>query len=76
MRALSHIVQKLWARLKFFGVTRLKFLKSRSKVIVKVTRSKYWYGWKDLVMSNTYVKYEGRIINGSEVIDNINIFEK
>ena len=37
---------------------------------------KYWYGWKDLVISDTYVKYEGHIIKGSEDIDNVNYFEK
>ena len=41
MNALSLMVQKLWSR--------LKFSKWRSKVTVKVTRSKYWYRWKGLV---------------------------
>ena len=36
----------------------------------------FGYGWKGLVICNTHVKYEGRIIKGSKVMDKVKVFEK
>ena len=62
MKALSHRIKKLWPMLKFF--------KSRSKIKVKVTCSKFMvplerschkFCWKGLVIRYTHAKYESPI---------------
>ena len=52
----------------------LKFFKSRSKVIVKVTSSKLWYHWKGLVIRITHAKYERLICKSKKVMGNVKVF--
>ena len=67
MKALSLTIKKLWPMLKFF--------KSRSKVAVKVTSSKFiWYRWKGLVISITHAKYERLISRSKKVMANVKVF--
>ena len=36
----------------------------RSKVTVKVTRPKFWYGWKGLLIRNVHLKWVKRYCQG------------
>ena len=49
-------------------ITRFKLSKYKSKVTVKVTRSKVWYQLKGLVIRNTHVKYKGPTSNRLKVM--------
>ena len=66
MNALSLRIKQLWPMLKIF--------KSRSKVMVKVTCSKFIILSKDLVIRNTHAKYERPISWDKKVMANDNVF--
>ena len=68
MKALALMVPKLWPR--------LKFLKSRSKVKVKVTRPKMRVPLERLALGNAYIKYESHNSYGSQVMAKVKVFEK
>ena len=69
MNALSLMVRKLCAK--------LKFSKGRSKVTVKVTLSKFMVPakGKGLVIRNTYAKYESPISYGKKVMCRVKVFQ-
>ena len=68
MKALSHTIKKLWPM--------LKFLKSRSKVKIKVTNVQYlWFRRKGLVIRYKHAKYESRI-SMIKVMANVKVFSK
>ena len=55
-------------------ITRFKLSKYKSKVTVKVTRSKVWYQSKGLVIRNTHVKYESPMWCISKVMAQVKVF--
>ena len=63
MKIPSLRIKKLWPMLKFF--------KSRSKVMVKVTCS--WYRLQGLVIRNNHAKYESPFSCGKKVIQNVKV---
>ena len=67
MKAVCVIVGKLYAELKFF--------KCRSKVTVKVTRSKLVVPSESLVIKNTLAQYESPMSNGKKVLCRVNVFQ-
>ena len=66
MKALSDRIKKLWPMLKFF--------KSRSKVTVKVTSSKFMIPLKGLVIKITHARYERLISKSKKVMTNVKVF--
>ena len=68
MKASSHRIKKLRPMLKFF--------KSRPKVTVKVTCSKFKFGRKGLVIRYTHATYESPICYNKKVMANVNVFFK
>ena len=68
MNALSLRLKKLWPMLKIF--------KSRSKVMVKVTCSKFMVLSEGLVIRNTLAKYESPISYDKKVMPNNKVFQK
>ena len=68
MNALYLRIKKLWQMLKTF--------KSRSKVTVKVTCSKFMLLSEGLVIRNTHAKYESPISQDKKVMPNNKVFQK
>ena len=66
MKALPLMVEKL--------LHILNFKICRSKVTVKVTRSKFWYEWQGLIIRNVHVKYESPTFNVSKVMGKVKVF--
>ena len=64
MKALPLMVEKLWHIFKI----------CRSKVTVKVTRSKFWYEWQGLIIRMVHAKYESSTFNGSKVMGKVKVF--
>ena len=62
-----------------FAEAMLEFLKSRSKVTVKVTRKNVqnlWFRRKGLVIRYTHAKYESLISLIKKVMANVKVFQK
>ena len=68
MNVLYLRMKKLWPMLKIF--------KSRSKVMVKVTCSKFMVLLEGLVIRNTHAKYESPISQDKKVMPNNKVFQK
>ena len=68
MNVLYLRIEKLWPMLKIF--------KSRSKVTVKVTCSKFMALSEGLVIRNTHAKYESPISQDKKVMPNNKVFQK
>ena len=68
MNVLYLRMKKLWPMLKIF--------KSRSKVTVKVTCSKFMVLLEGLVIRNTHAKYESPISQDKKVMPNNKVFQK
>jgi hypothetical protein len=66
-KTLSLTIQKIWPM--------LKFLKSGSNFKVKVTKSKFWYQLKGLVIRHTHMKCESPITCHSNDMANVNVFK-
>ena len=68
MKVLSHLVRKLWPRLKFSEVGQTSRSISRGQNL--------WYHVKGLVTRYTYVQYESPICPGKKVMAKVNVFQK